>query len=736
MTTQPPRHQACDLAVLNELSEQVLETLTDCLAVVIVDCDDHTVMVAPTEFVDTKWIQSPESDAAATITAIPTGRGKVQAGVAVAAFAEDSTSPVATVHLRFAHHDIDAIRADIARAERLFRCIGNYLQIANTSSRRPDPAVAPSNHVDFLAKLDELIAEQPDFGVIPTILTQTRQRTSALLVTLLCPALNQLVTSPGSRSVEPAVKTRWMRELGRLHRKAQETRRVQVTEDPRLLDTFRLDDRLGSMLISVPVLSRDPDNVASLTLLSPTPLSRADLQLLRAVCVKISGLLLRSKSYRRSGKRSQYIESIDLQIPQHRSSGLLMFDIDRMHVVNDSIGHQRGDEVIATVGQTVQRLAVDVGGQLLMTGDSGHVFIPGIDLDATHEFAERMRAKLSRITWGRELAGELTLSIGIAMLPDHADSGALAMSVAELASRSAKARGGNQVVIYQNLDNSIVQRRNDLSEVSNLQSALLNNRFVLYAQNIRPVGETAGNERYEILTRMISNDDSLLAPSKFLSAAERYQMMPAVDRWVIGQTLAQLGSADNVLEINFSTYAINIAGQTLADNQFIDFLLQAIGDSGLSPDSLCFEITESTAIRSLEHARRFIHAVQQAGCSVALDDFGAGYSSFGHLESLSFDVIKIDGRFIRNIATNALNRAIVRAVIDIARVINASTIAEYVDDDITLQLLTEMGIDYVQGFGIGQPVPLQAVIDRMDTPVSLGLTGTVTINTRGQHASL
>lgn len=732
MTTQPPRHQACDLAVLNELSEQILEALTDCLAIIIVDSEQHTVMVAPAEFTDRTWAQQPESLATPTITAITTGSGKVQAAVAVPLFAEDTDTAVATVHLRFAHHETDAIRADLTGVERLFRCIGNYLRISSANQRRTEITVTPTNHVDFLAKLDQLIAAQPDFGVIPTVLTQTRQRTSAMLVTLLCPALNQLVTSPGSRSIEPDAKARWMRELGRLHREGQETRRVQVSEEPRVLDVFRVDQQRGCMVVSVPVLSRDSENGASLTLISPAPLSRADLQLLRAVCVKISSLLQCAKPLRKCGKRSQYIESIDAHVAQHASSGLLMFDIDRMHVVNDSIGHQRGDELIATVEQMVERLAIDVGGELLMTGDSGHVFVPGFDLDSIHEFAERMRSKLTRIAWGREYTGELTLSIGIAMLPDHADSGALAMSVAELASRSAKARGGNQVVVYQNLDNSIVQRRNDLSEISNLQSALLNNRFVLYAQNIRPVGESVNNERYEILTRMVNDDRSLIAPSKFLSAAERYQMMPAVDRWVISQTLAQLGSADNVLEINFSTYAINIAAQTLADQEFIDFLLQAIGESGLSPDSLCFEITESTAIRSLEHARRFIHAVQQAGCSVALDDFGAGYSSFGHLESLPFDVIKIDGRFIRNLAVNALNQAIVRAVIDIARVINASTVAEYVEDEITLNILTEMGIDYVQGFGVGEPEPLQAIIDRMDTPVSLGLTGTVTINTHQQ----
>ena len=732
MTERAHEHQAYDLAVLEELLTRLVATLPSCLAGLLVDCQGDKILLSPPQFADRDWVPPKPIAQRRAFTTHRTPLGHQYCCYEIPLLANDSKQSVGALHLRFRDHDPKQYEDAIDSSEEILDCIRKYMMISREISSVRLNGLSPQDNITFLAALDRQIAERPAFAVVPRLLELCRQHLSASLVALSCPALNQLVTAPAADRLADRQRKDRLRALASLHTQAVKSHRVIVSDEPRLLESLANDSQV---VVSLPITTREARSIASLTVVSREQLARTDVQLLRAVAVKVSGLLMRPGQSQRENNRIDLIERIDsdIRVSPSTSRCLMKFDIDRMHVINDRLGHRRGDDVIDAVEQAARQIAREHGGLTLCNGNVGYLYLPESDHDVALDCASRLQDQVAMLTAADMPGTSLTLSIGIAIVPEHAHDGSQAFNVAELALRSAKSRGGKLALVYQNLDASIVQRRSDLAEISNLQSALLNDRFVLHAQRIQGISGDSRGERFEILTRMIGSDNELIQPVKFLSAAERYQMMPAVDRWVVTRTLEQLSSAENVLEINFSTYSINVAAQTLADKDFVDFLIAAITNSGLSPDCLCFEITESTAIRSFELAEQFVRSVQQIGCSVALDDFGAGYCSFGYLESLPVDLIKLDGRFIRNLCQSPLNEAIVKAVVSIADVIHAETVAEFVQDDLTLARLAELGVTYAQGFGVSQPEPLEDILGRMESPLALGLTGT--ISTPRQQAS-
>jgi EAL domain-containing protein (putative c-di-GMP-specific phosphodiesterase class I) len=204
-----------------------------------------------------------------------------------------------------------------------------------------------------------------------------------------------------------------------------------------------------------------------------------------------------------------------------------------------------------------------------------------------------------------------------------------------------------------------------------------------------------------------------------MSSAERYQMMSAIDRWVIKNTLDQLSAADNMLEVNLARFSINVSAQSLADDEFHEFIETQIAESGISPDALCFEITETVVVRNLERAQRFIRRLRKLGCRLALDDFGTGYCSYAYLKDLPVHYVKIDGVFVRDILENPLSAAIISSMTEIAKVMKAQTVAEHVENDLIVQRMRKHDIDFVQGFAIGRPAPLEQVLRSIGPPIML-----------------
>jgi EAL domain-containing protein (putative c-di-GMP-specific phosphodiesterase class I) len=304
----------------------------------------------------------------------------------------------------------------------------------------------------------------------------------------------------------------------------------------------------------------------------------------------------------------------------------------------------------------------------------------------------------------------VSASIGVVTL--HAESGdqAAVLAAADMACYAAKEAGRNRIHVYRASDAELRQRHGEMLWVARLNEALAHDRFLLYRQSIVPTRGNGEGELCEVLLRLRAGDDTLVTPAEFLSAAERYNMMPAIDRWVIRTLFTRHGehlrAAVRPGCAHAARVSINLSGATLSDDTFLDFVRGELHAHAIPPERVCFEITETAAIANLGRAVTLIEALRALGCRFALDDFGSGLSSFGYLKNLPVDYLKIDGTLVRHIADNPIDYAMVEAINGIGHVMGIRTIAEFVENDAIRERLTRIGVDYLQGYGIDRPAPL------------------------------
>jgi len=316
-----------------------------------------------------------------------------------------------------------------------------------------------------------------------------------------------------------------------------------------------------------------------------------------------------------------------------------------------------------------------------------------------------------RFVW-KDKIFNVGVSIGLIEISRESGAPDELMSAADSACYVAK-KQGNHVHVYSARDEAVARHRGEIHWLQRLQTALKEDRFELMAQPIvaTAVSPTSG-PALEVLLRL--QDDTVpggISPVEFLRAAERYRLMSDVDRWVVQAALTALGRGAIRLPPGRSL-AINLSGQTLGDPLFLEYVVDVLDRTGVAPAQLCFEVTENSVITNIEHAERFIGVLHGMGCHFALDDFGRGLSSFGNLKNLSLDYLKIDGSFIRNLATDTVNQAMVAAMIKLARTLNFQVIAEQVEDDGALEAAKRMGVDFVQGYYLGRPQPLARSVAR------------------------
>jgi diguanylate cyclase (GGDEF)-like protein len=391
---------------------------------------------------------------------------------------------------------------------------------------------------------------------------------------------------------------------------------------------------------------------------------------------------------------------------------VVYLDIDQMHVINENFGMHVGDETIAKVAEVVRRRAPLGALCARISGDRFALFLAGASSDAATEAAEDIRASVGELTQQRtEGVLRVSLSAGVAPLPansKHPLSHALA--TAEIASKAAKDRGRDRVETFNNGDVSMVRRHGEVQIIASLREAIATDRFRLYAQPILPLSVGPAEPRFEILIRMLSETGELLPPAKFLPAAESYQLMPAIDKWVITHALTELGQHAATLKRRVARFAINLSGQSVTDPDTASVIETQISASGIPPDIICFELTETAAVTHLERAEAFMQRVRNLGCQFALDDFGTGASSLAYLKSLPVSVLKIDGSFVRDAISNARSESMVKAVAQLARAMGITTVAEYVETDELRIRMANLGVDYGQGFAIGKPIPLADVL--------------------------
>jgi diguanylate cyclase (GGDEF)-like protein len=386
---------------------------------------------------------------------------------------------------------------------------------------------------------------------------------------------------------------------------------------------------------------------------------------------------------------------------------LLYLDLDQFKVVNDTCGHIAGDELLKQLALVLQEQVRESDTLARLGGDEFGLLLENCPMDQAVQVAEKLLQAINdfRFSWaGKTFA--LGGSIGLAPITSHDVSVDDLMRNADIACYTAKDRGRNRLHVYREEDAELQRRRGEMHWVSRIQWALEHDRFTLYRQSIVPLQKGRGqNNCCELLIRMRDEQDQLIGPGVFLPAAERYNLSPAVDRWVVRHLLEFLTKNRELMKRRHGFF-INLSGVTLNDDDFYDFLRQQLRTTGVPPEMLCFEVTETAAIGNLSRAISFMQGVREEGCRFALDDFGAGLSSFSYLKAIPADYLKIDGAFVRDIVDDPLDHAIVESINRVGHVVGLETIAEFVENDSIRDRLSEIGVDYAQGYGLHRPEPM------------------------------
>ena len=394
---------------------------------------------------------------------------------------------------------------------------------------------------------------------------------------------------------------------------------------------------------------------------------------------------------------------------------LLFLDLDQFKIVNDTCGHNAGDELLRQLTDRLRQNLRDSAVLARLGGDEFGVVLEQNTLVQASKIGKRLCevVKDYRFIWGDQ-SFECGVSIGAIEI--HRDSGTLPeiLSTADAACYLAKDQGRNRVYAVEGEDDSIRERKGEIRWMQVLQQALAGDHFELYIQpifaldkNVKSVDKPVS---VEFLLRLRDESGNMIQPLAFLPAAERYHLMPQVDRWVVKQAIGHIELQLPKLR-GVQTFCVNLSGQSLGDETFLDFVIQRLDESQVDPNCLCFEITETAVVSNLVRAKRFISVLRGMGCKFSLDDFGSGLSSFRYLKDLEVDLIKIDGAFIRDIATDNLDRAMVVAINSIGQMMNIQTVAEYVDAEPVFEAVRKLEIDYAQGNYLAAAQPLSVEED-------------------------
>lgn len=403
---------------------------------------------------------------------------------------------------------------------------------------------------------------------------------------------------------------------------------------------------------------------------------------------------------------------------------LLYLDLDQFKVVNDSCGHHVGDQVLKQISSLLRSQLRAADTLFRLGGDEFGILLEGCPPDQAFQVAENLcdTVKSNRVTHTGHIF-EIGVSIGIVNLNANSGKPEEVISCVDSACYSAKDEGRNRVHVYKPADGKHDRRFLEMAWIPRIRAALRENRFCLYAQ---PIIEVHKDSQYsisheEILLRMVDENGDLVSPGAFIPVAERFGLMPEIDRWVIEKLFSSYAEVCTRTERRRggppAMFSINLSGASLADPGLGRFILEQLENYRIPPESICFEITETVAVTQIDKAGQFIEQIKTAGCSFMLDDFGTGMSSFGYLKALPVDYLKIDGLFIKDILVDPVDYAMVKTINEIGHILGLKTVAEYVENGRILERLRDIGIDYAQGFGIAKPRPLSVLDTRINRSV-------------------
>ena len=391
---------------------------------------------------------------------------------------------------------------------------------------------------------------------------------------------------------------------------------------------------------------------------------------------------------------------------ENRHHTLFYIDLDQFKIVNDTCGHFAGDELLKQLTASLKGKIRETDTLARLGGDEFGVLLENCDLSQAGHIADNLRKfiKKFRFEWD-DKQFEISASIGVVSISSESDGISEVLSAADVACYIAKEKGRDRVHIQVADDKEHALRRNEMQLVSDISLALEEERFTLFFQKIHcSQSDKSEAPFYEIFVRMLCKDQRLISPFKFITAAERYHLMQQIDRWVVKETLSFFKTHGDLL--CDSRFAINLSGLSVNSSEFHKFLVSEIRQSRIKPARICFEITETAAIENLKNASHLITELKKLGCMFSLDDFGSGLSSFAYLKNLRVDYLKIDGGFIKDMHTNQADAYMVEAINQIGHVLGLKTIAEYVENNAIQKAVENIGVDYIQGYGIHKPEPL------------------------------
>ncbi len=392
---------------------------------------------------------------------------------------------------------------------------------------------------------------------------------------------------------------------------------------------------------------------------------------------------------------------------------LLYLDLDQFKVVNDTCGHDAGDELLKQVTASLEKMIRKNDLLARLGGDEFGVLLESCEAEHALSVANNLRQAVEdfRFAWQTH-SFKIGVSVGIAEITGDEVKASEILSAADAACYVAKEMGRNRVHFHELNASASSAHQQEMHWISRLQAALDEDSFELYLQRIQPVSADDKNpsEHYEVLLRMIGVNGDIIPPGAFLPAAERFNLIGSVDRWVVNNIFKKLEELKKKQKISAHLkFSINLSGATMADENLLDSIGRLLEKSDFPAEMFCFEVTETAAITNLNQATSFLSQLRSWGCKVALDDFGSGLSSFAYLKDLPIDYLKIDGFFVKDIVDDNIDKAFVEAINQIGQVMGLETIAEFVENDAILKLLAEIGVNYAQGYGIHKPCPFDEV---------------------------
>ncbi|TFG84037.1 MAG: GGDEF domain-containing response regulator [Spirochaetales bacterium] len=484
---------------------------------------------------------------------------------------------------------------------------------------------------------------------------------------------------------------------------------AQVTDQALFFNEVPVRNALGQSLMVDGSITRihESDNATEgfvITMRDITELKRlSDTLNYQASHDNLTGLSNREEF---SYKLGEIIKNVKLTNGSH---ALIVMDVDRFKAVNDTCGAMAGDELLRLVASHIQTNIQRQDISARIGGDEFAVILMNCDSTDSSNVATRLQTAIQqqRFIW-QNLAFPVSLSIGIVPIDREVGDIHAVLAAADDACHLSKEEGGSKTTVFHPQDSKFRQRRGDMEWIGKINRAIEENRFILYQQPIVPLDSSGKvKPKLEVLLRLVNEDGTIARPNDFIPAAERYNLMPQIDRWVVENSMrAYRILQEQKSNLVDSIFSINLSGPSLLDNDLVDMILLFLRKYALSAEDFCFEITETAAIQNLSYATRFINRLKGEGFTFALDDFGVGFSSFGYLRTLPVDYVKIDGSFVQNVDESLVSYTMVDSINSISHVMGLKTIAEFVKNEAIMNKIVDLGVDYGQGYHFAEPKPL------------------------------